>query len=105
MKFKKTKGENVGGTSYADCFFATKEDIVRAFGEPSYEDYNTGEKVQNEWDFDVDGQPITIYDWKEYRIYDSDETIEWHIGANVSPNRDNGFIEKVKAEIEKRVNG
>ena len=104
MEFTKTNGDNTMGTSYADCFFATKEAIVKAFGEPTCEDCNIGEKVQNEWCFDVDGQPITIYDWKEYREYDYDETIEWHIGAEWY-NRDGEFIKAVKAEIVKRVNG
>ena len=100
MEFIKTN--DAGNTSYATCFSATKENIVKAFGEPSYEEYDTGEKVQNEWDFKVDGKAITIYDWKEYRAYDDDEVIEWHIGAEWQ-NRDEKFIESVKEEIVKRI--
>lgn len=100
MEFIKTK--EAGETSYATCFLATKEEIVRAFGEPSYEEGYTGEKVQNEWDFDVDGHPVTIYDWKEYRAYDDDEAIEWHIGMEWE-NRDEKFVESVKAEILERI--
>ena len=103
MEFKKTNGENVGGTAFATCFHATKKDIVRAFGKPTYEECNEGEKVQNEWDFDVDGEPITIYDWKEYREFDDDEDIEWHIGARFP--YDEEFVRNVKCEICKRVNG
>ena len=101
MEFIKTN--DADGTSYADCFHATKKDIVKAFGEPSYQNYSTGGKVQNEWDFNVDGKVITIYDWEEYREYDDDEVIEWHIGAEWY-NRDRKFIEAVKAEIVKRIN-
>lgn len=100
MEFIKTK--DAGETSYAACFIATKEQIVRAFGEPSYEEGYTGEKVQNEWDFDVEGHPVTIYDWKEYRNYDDDETIEWHIGMEWE-NRNKKFVESVKAEILERI--
>ena len=100
MEFIKTK--DAGETSYATCFLATKEQIVKAFGNPSYEEGYTGEKVQNEWDFDVEGHPVTIYDWKEYRKYDDDETIVWHIGAEWK-NRDERFVESVKAEILERI--
>lgn len=100
MKFIKTK--EAGETSYAVCFLATKEQIVRAFGEPSYEEGCTDDKVQNEWDFDVEGHPVTIYDWKEYRAYDDDEVIEWHIGMEWE-NRDEKFVESVKAEILERI--
>lgn len=100
MEFIKTN--DAGNTSYATCFYATKEEIVNAFGEPSYEEGYTGEKVQNEWDFNVEGHVITIYDWKEYRAYDDDEVIEWHIGAEWQ-NRDEQFVEKVKEEIVKRI--
>lgn len=99
MEFIKTK--DAGETSYATCFFATKEEIVNAFGKPSYEG-DTGDKVQNEWDFNVEGHAITIYDWKEYRVYDDDETIEWHIGAEWQ-NRDKKFVESVKTEILERI--
>jgi len=100
MEFIKTN--NAGDTSYATCFYATKEEIVNAFGKPSYEEYDTGEKVQNEWDFNVEGHAITIYDWKEYREYEDDETIEWHIGAEWQ-NRDEKFVESVKKEILERI--
>jgi carboxypeptidase C (cathepsin A) len=100
MEFIKTN--DAGGTSYATCFSATKEEIVKAFGKPSYEEYDTGEKVQNEWDFKVEGHIVTIYDWKEYRAYDDDEVIEWHIGTEWL-DRDEKFVESVKEEIIKRI--
>jgi hypothetical protein len=28
-----------------------------------------------------DGEVFTIYDWKEYRMIDVNEKIEWHIGS------------------------
>ena len=100
-KFKEGEDKWVS-THYVSCFSATGEKIERAFGEPSYSERWDGEKVQNEWQFMVDGHMVTIYDWKEYRIYDWDETLEWHIGSDCD---DRDFIDSVKAEIEKRVNG
>jgi len=47
----------------------------------SYGDPN--DKVQYEWIMETSGGDVfTIYDWKEYRTFSDDETIEWHIGAN-----------------------
>ena len=47
----------------------------------SYEDPD--DKVQYEWNMETaSGDVFTIYDWKEYRTYRDDETIEWHIGAH-----------------------
>jgi hypothetical protein len=47
----------------------------------SYEDPD--DKVQYEWNMETaSGDVFTIYDWKEYRSYRDDETIEWHIGAH-----------------------
>jgi hypothetical protein len=62
----------------------TTEGLTKKLGlKPNYyepDDY--GEKTTREWDLILqDGTPFTIYDWKEYRVYDDDETIEWHIGT------------------------
>jgi hypothetical protein len=61
---------------------ATVNQLISAFGEPS-DDSNTGEdKVNFEWDMETEeGEVFTIYDWKEYRMIDVDEKIEWHIGS------------------------
>jgi hypothetical protein len=61
---------------------ATKYDLEKVCGKVMYSDNDITEKVQNEWEMQAeDGTPFTIYDWKEYREYDTGETIEWHIGA------------------------
>ena len=38
-------------------------------------------KVQYEWWVDINGTPVTIYDYKEYREVSEDEPILWHIGG------------------------
>ena len=48
-----------------------------------YSDVNDGEDKTNfDFDFETDsGIYFTVYDWKEYRILDLDETIRWHVGG------------------------
>lgn len=62
----------------------TTEGLTKKLGlKPNYyEPDDDCEKTTREWDLTLqDGTPFTIYDWKEYRVYDDDETIEWHIGT------------------------
>ena len=63
-------------------FEATIEDLEKVCGKVMYSDDDVNEKTQNEWEMQTtDGTAFTIYDWKEYRLYDKKEKIEWHIGA------------------------
>jgi len=58
---------------------ASVEELVAAFGKPPYID-NTGEdKVNYEWCLQLDGEPFTIYDWKEYETPMG--LHQWHIGG------------------------
>ena len=80
---KKTN-QNANGTSFHDVTFkASVQQLTNVFGEPYY-GYNTGEdKINFEWVLETDDEEVfTIYDWKEYRELDPDETIEWHIGSH-----------------------
>jgi hypothetical protein len=75
--------KNVDGTSFQDVTIkASVQDLTRVLGEP--DNNNTGEdKVNFVWDLETEeGDVFTIYDWKEYRMIDVNEKIEWHIGAN-----------------------
>lgn len=75
----------------------TTEGLTRKIGlKPNYyEPECDGEKTTREWDLTLqDGTPFTIYDWKEYRVFDDDETIEWHIGT-----RNNEEQEKVRKAL------
>jgi hypothetical protein len=63
-------------------FIAAQEDIEKVCGIVMYTDPDPGEVTQNEWEMQTeDGTPFTIYDFKEYREYDKNEKITWHIGA------------------------
>lgn len=80
---KKTN-QSTNGTSFQDVTFeASVNQLTNIFGEPDY-GYNTGEdKVNFEWVLETDeGNVFVIYDWKEYRELNLDETIEWHIESN-----------------------
>jgi hypothetical protein len=83
----KRSDKEVDGTSFHNhTFKASKAHLIEAIGEPEWTErayQNINDKVQNEWICETeDGNVFTIYDWKEYRIYNNDEMIEWHIGGH-----------------------
>lgn len=74
------------GVSFHDVtIIATVNSITRAIGEPQFAPNDGDDKVNFEWncEIEVDGEvkPIAIYDWKEYRIIDEDELIDFHIAG------------------------
>jgi len=81
------KTSDIGGNSFhGHTISASKRELVKLFGNPNYFCADIDEKVQNEWDFNFVKKDnrhcsISIYDWKEYRLYLDDTVIEWHIGA------------------------
>ena len=105
MKIRKCKHPVGLMTSFSFIAFkATANELIKKFGTPTYnhpEDY--GDKVTREWELVLkDGTPLTIYDWKEYRLYSNDEVIEWHVGTccNVSnPQKQNEKVEKAIREL------
>lgn len=78
----KVTKKSTNGTSFHDSTFrATLTQVKTVCGE-TYCNGDTDDKVQYEWEMETaDGTPFTIYDWKEYRRFGSDEMIEWHIGG------------------------
>jgi hypothetical protein len=80
---KKTE-KSTNGTSFHDVkIITTVNELIRVLGEPTIQD-NTGKnKVNFEWDCETeDGDVVTIYDWKEYRVLGLDEHIEFHLGGH-----------------------
>lgn len=61
---------------------ATTDQLIDILGEPTRTDYE--DKVTREWVIEDSGSGVvaTIYDWKEYREYDDDEAVNWHIGGH-----------------------
>lgn len=84
--------KSADGTSFHGITIKTTvNELIKALGEPSY-DGNTGkDKVNFDWICErVNGDIITIYDYKEYRILDKDEEIEFHLGGRSPLSTFNG---------------
>jgi hypothetical protein len=93
---KKTR-KDISGTSFHNVILKSNvEDLTNILGEPY--DNNTGDdKVNFEWEMETDsGDVFTVYDWKEYRVLNKSETIEFHIGGH-----NKAVTEQAKNEIMK----
>ena len=79
---KKTN-KSASGTSFHDTVITTTvNELVRVLGEPTYQQNTGDDKVNVEWVCEtIDGDVVTIYDWKEYRSLTEDEEIEFHLGG------------------------
>lgn len=74
---------STSGTSFHDTVISASVNELRAvLGPPAYDENSGKDKVNFEWEMETeDGEPFTVYDWKEYRRISQDEQIEWHIGG------------------------
>jgi hypothetical protein len=80
---KPTLQSTAGTSFFNDVFLASVNDLRKIAGVPSNQHNDGKDKVNFEWKMETeDGEVFTIYDWKEYRVIDEDELIEWHIGAH-----------------------
>ena len=78
MKFTQTDWTEANGTHLQGNIYACYHELVAVFGEPE----SGGDKTTVEWALKFeDGTVATIYDWKEYRVLEMNEKIEWHIGS------------------------
>jgi hypothetical protein len=76
--------KSTGGTSFHDTTIGTTvHTLTKLLGEPTIVD-NTGmDKVNYEWNCQTyEGDVFTVYDWKEYKVLDEHEIIEFHIGGH-----------------------
>lgn len=81
----------------------TYGDLVRIFGDPHRN--GDGDKTDAEWEFDVDGEPATIYNYKTGKAYDPDGSEvsdlvgdDWHIGGNSQT-----VVDKINQYIEESI--
>ena len=91
----KLSNKSADNTSFHNVKFTTTvNELIRVLGEPQ-ESYNTGEdKVNFCWSCELeDGTVVTIYDWKEYKEFDLDRAIDFHIGSK-NP------IDSITAKVE-----
>jgi hypothetical protein len=93
----KKSNKDANGTSFHDSVIsASVNQLIEAFGEPTYENNDGSDKVNFEWEMETEDEEVfTIYDWKEYRRISKDEIIEWHIGGHSVE-----VTEKAAEEIE-----
>lgn len=75
--------QDIFGTSFHGVTLqASLEGLTQKIGKP-HKKYPLYDTVQCEWDFETEeGHVFTVYDWKEYRIYDAHLPLHWHIGAH-----------------------
>ena len=84
------KDASITGTSLQGYIEATYDDLVKAFGKPTYDSTEDGEsdKVHTQWALEFENEEgdlivATIYDWKEENAYNSRVgKYRWHIGGN-----------------------
>ena len=77
------RAKSIGTSWHGNEFLATVQELKQAFGEPD-ELGTEDDKVQYEWILDLGIAVITIYDWKQYRNYNEDKLIKFHIGGHSS---------------------
>lgn len=66
------------GTCLQGYVYPTYARLVEVFGDPIR--YDDGYRVQAEWNFKINGEIGTIYDWKENGT-PPEEVTEWHVGG------------------------
>ena len=84
------KDASITGTSLQGYIEADYEDLVKAFGEPTFDSTrgDEGDKVHTQWALEFEDEEdnlvvATIYDWKEDSAYNSRVgKYKWHIGGN-----------------------
>jgi len=74
---------------HGTTIIASVTDLRQILGLEQYEANDGNDKTNFEWIMETDnGDVFTVYDWKEYRVLDEDELIEWHIGGHSSLSTD-----------------
>jgi hypothetical protein len=68
---------STSGTSLQGSVFTTYEHLVATFGEPTIID---GDKTRAEWILSLQGETVTIYDWKTDSL--PLEGYDWHVGGH-----------------------
>lgn len=105
MKAIEIKSNNsvYGSSFHGSTFNATTNELRKLFNKDNGGDQY--DKVQHDWGIegkmdDDKTYDFSIYDWKEYRNYDDDEVINWHIGGDNAELTD-AVCEKVEEMLAK----
>ena len=88
---KQTKQSTAGTSFHNSIIHASVNEMKQVLGNVMY--YGAvHDKVQHEWELENEfGNVFTVYDWKQYRKYTDDETIEWHIGGHDKATTDHAM--------------
>lgn len=84
--FEIINGGDACGTCLHGYLTANYKDIVKLLGKPSDSD---GYKVDAEWDITINGNVMTVYNYKNGKNYNGSRGIpktkitDWHIGAGI----------------------
>ena len=91
----KRTDKSANGTSFHNhTFTATVDDLMNVLGQPKFESNDGQDKTNFDWIMETeDGEPFTVYDWKEYRRLEEDEVIEWHIGGRSGADTEKALLE------------
>lgn len=98
---KKTTKE-ANGTSFHDTTIRCSVKLLKEIlGECTYGNNDGQDKVNYEWVMETeDGDVFTLYDWKEDRILDDNDSVEWHIGGFSRKITEQAKIELVRSLYE-----
>ena len=88
------------GTSFHNATFnASVDELTTLLGEENVGASGDG-KCKHEWFVKTnEDKYFSIYDWKEYRDYPSDEIINWHIGSKYGETEDEQFADAMKQKL------
>ena len=77
-----TNKKHSGTSFYDEVIHSTLKKLREVIGDEDT-DFKSGDnKVRYHFTRELDnGDVITIYDWKEYRNFDENEIISWHVGG------------------------
>jgi len=90
------RSNNTGGTSFHGVTLTTTpQQLIDALGEPQYFSNDGSDKTNMDYSLETEDEiAFTIYDWKEFRKYDEEELIGFHIG---------GFSRQITKLAEKEI--
>lgn len=91
--------EAVNGTSLKGYVVATRAELEKTLGAPTWNTPSPDGKITTEWVLRFSDDTVaTIYDWKRYEegAPEMDEVVVWHIGGHEHSVRD-----KVEAVVGK----
>ena len=102
-KFKQTTQSPIGTSFHDTIINASVNDLTKVLGEPQYDANHGTDKINFEWMMELnDGSVFTVYDYKEYRVLDKREIIEWHVGGlnGLVTERAKGFIKEALSGVK-----